>query len=267
MKKILLLLLFLGICLSQAPRASALRVAVGAQTLRVSDSARIIDGSTYVPLRAAMAELHGEAQVTWERGRAVVRSDALELTAVPGERYLVANGRYLYAAGGIFLENGVLYVPLRQLAKALGMTASWNAGVASLTPGTGAIEPAETYYREDALYWLSRIISAESRGEPLLGQIAVGNVVMNRLASSDFPNTIYGVIFDDRWGGQFEPVRNGTVYQEPAAISVIAAKLVLDGADAVGHCLYFLAPHLTDNHWTMENREYVTTIGNHWFYA
>ena len=43
----------------------------------------------------------------------------------------------------------------------------------------------------------------------------MGNVVLNRVASPDFPDTIYGVIFDDRWGGQFEPVRNGTVYQEP----------------------------------------------------
>ena len=74
------------------------------------------------------------------------------------------------------------------------------------------------------------------------------------------------MIFDDRWGGQFEPVRNGTVYQTPTSESVIAAKLVLEGADVAQDSLYFLAPTLTDNHWIMENRDYVMTIGVHHFY-
>ena len=51
-----------------------------------------------------------------------------------------------------------------------------------------------------------------------------------------------------------------------AAESVLAAKLVLDGARAAGDSLYFLAPELTDDHWIMENQSYVTTIGCHWFY-
>lgn len=67
-------------------------------------------------------------------------------------------------------------------------------------------------------------------------------------------------------GVQFTPVANGTVYDEPTQESLLAAKLVLDGARAAGNSLYFIAPELTDNHWTMENRTYVTTIGCHWFY-
>ena len=58
----------------------------------------------------------------------------------------------------------------------------------------------------------------------------------------------------------------GTVYVEPTHESVLAATLVLVGAIAAGDSLYFLAPELTDNHWTMENQTYVTTIGCHWFY-
>lgn len=125
---------------------------------------------------------------------------------------------------------------------------------------------AADYNREDKLYWLSRIISAESRGEPLEGQIAVGNVVLNRVDSPDFPDTIYGVIFDDRWGGQFTPVRNGTIYQEPTEQSIQAAKLCLEGVNVAKDSLYFLAPALTNNHWIMENRTHVMTIGAHWFY-
>ena len=74
------------------------------------------------------------------------------------------------------------------------------------------------------------------------------------------------VIFDSRWGGQFEPVRNGTIYDAPAPSSIVAAKLCLEGANAVGDSLYFLAPALTSNHWAMNQRTYVTTIGCHWFY-
>ena len=91
-------------------------------------------------------------------------------------------------------------------------------------------------------------------------------MVLNRVAHSEFPNTIYGVIFDSRWGGQFEPVRNGTIYHTPTEESVTAAKLVLEGADVAGESLYFLAPTLTNNHWIMENRDYIMTIGVHWFY-
>ena len=92
-------------------------------------------------------------------------------------------------------------------------------------------------------------------------------MVLNRVASAEFPDSIYGVIFDDRWGGQFEPVRNGSIYQEPTEESVLAAKLVLEGASVAGNSLYFLSPSLTSNHWIMNNRPYVMTIGCHWFYA
>ena len=143
----------------------------------------------------------------------------------------------------------------------LGGTAEWDR----YFQGAAVTSPDAAYNAVD-FYWLSRIISAESRGEPMEGQIAVGNVVLNRVASPDSPDTIYGVIFDDRWGGQFEPVRNGTAYNTPTQESVQAAIACLAGENTVGESLYFLAPELTDNHWTMENRPYVTTIGAHWFY-
>ena len=58
------------------------------------------------------------------------------------------------------------------------------------------------------------MISAESQGEPLVGQLAVGNVVLNRVAHQNYPDTIREVVFDDHYGVQFEPVSNGTVYDQ-----------------------------------------------------
>ncbi len=94
----------------------------------------------------------------------------------------------------------------------------------------------------------------------------MGNVILNRMKSSEFPNSIYGVIFDDRWGGQFQPVRNGTVYDAPTAESVLAARLCLEGANVVGESLYFFAPALTSDRWIAQNRTFVAVIGAHHFY-
>ena len=220
----------------------------------------VYEDTTFVSLRAVAEALIPDAAVSWQRDRAVVQSSQLTLTASPGENALICNGGRVELAQPVLLEEGCTLVPVRPLAALLGAQVSWD-------PATGTVDlsPA-TRYAQDDLYWLSRIISAESRGECWEGKIAVGNVVLNRVRSNEFPDTIYGVIFDERWGGQFEPVRNGTVYLDPTPESIEAARACLEGANTVGESLYFLAPHLTDNHWTMENRTYITTIGAHWFY-
>lgn len=232
----------------------------------VSAVAYVENGTTYVSLRLVGEVLDPEAYIAWENGRAVVRAEGLTLTAVPGQQWVEANGRYLYVPGGVRLQGGRVLLPVRVLADAFGARVEWNGsgGQISVRSGQGATWAG---YDADALYWLSRIISAESKGESLAGQIAVGNVVLNRVRKSEFPNTIYGVIFDDRWGGQFEPVRNGTIYQTPTEQSVIAAKLCLEGADVAGESLYFLDPIKAGNLWTTQNRPYIMTIGVHDFYG
>ena len=230
----------LGLTLAAAlvlPASAAEVLRVNGQNLWAESRARLVEGdTTYVSLRSVAGLLAPDAVVTWEDGTAWVRGSGLTLSATPGEQWLSVNGRAFYIPRGVRLEQGSTLVPIRALAQALGGQVEWSAreGV-TLTPGAG--RPEKTPYTEEDLYWMARIISAESRGEPLLGKLAVGT-----------------------------PVGNGTVYNEPTAESVLAAKLVLDGARAAGDSLYFIAPELTDNHWTMENRTYVTTIGCHWFY-
>lgn len=219
----------------------------------------VYENTTFVPLRGVVQALLPDAAVRWSGGQAVVEAKALTLTAQPGDNALVYNGSRVELSQSVRLENGRTLVPIRPLAGLLGLDVNWD-------PATGEVALTTPQDPYDELYWLSRIISAESQGECWEGKLAVGNVVLNRVASPDFPDTIYGVIFDDRWGGQFEPVRNGTVYQEPTPESVQAAMACLEGASVVGDCLYFLAPELTDNHWIMDSRPYFTTIGAHWFY-
>lgn len=259
----------MGLALTAAlvlPASAKDVLSVGGENVWSQVGAKLVGGgTTYVSLRTVSELLAPGVEVSWEGGTAWVRGDGITLSARPGDVWLTVNNRALYIPHGVLLENGRTLVPIRVLAEALGGTVDWSreSGV-TLRADSG--RPANPPYTEEELYWMARIISAESRGEPLLGKIAVGTVVLNRVASDEFPDSIYDVIFDQKWGVQFQPVANGTVYNEPTEESVLAAKLVLEGARAAGDSLYFLAPDLTDNHWTMENREYVTTIGCHWFY-
>ena len=119
----------------------------------------------------------------------------------------------------------------------------------------------------DDIFWLARIIHAESQGEPYIGQVAVGNVIMNRLRSASFPNTIYGVIFEYTNGiPQFSPVQDGTIYNTPSATCMKAAEEAYWGAKPAGNSLFFFNPKKAAGTWIVRNKQYVTTIGNHAFY-
>ena len=258
--------LALSLALTVTPALAAGTLTVDGQAVEAAATVR--SNTTYVSLRAVTQALAPEAEIRWTGDCALAEGEDFTLTARPGALYLEVNGRALYIPLGVLLENGRTLVPVRVLAQALGADVDWDSatGAVTVTSGDGTILTEYDVYDPDALYWLSRIISAESQGEPLTGKVGVGNVILNRVDHAEFPNTIYGVIFDGRWGGQFEPVQDGTVYSTPTQESIIAAKLVLEGADTVGDSLYFLAPALASSHWIMANRDYVATIGGHWFY-
>ncbi len=125
---------------------------------------------------------------------------------------------------------------------------------------------SDAAYDYEDLYWLSRIISAEAKGESFTGQIGVGTVVLNRVKSKQFPNTVKGVVFDKKYGTQFTPVANGSIYDTPSASAVVAAKMCLDGYTLSGSVLYFLNPRIATSSWIQQNRKYAFRVGNHDFY-
>ncbi len=229
-----------------------------------TQDAYIEDGVSYLSL-VDFVRSSTQYDVSWDGSAAYIAADDLTLRAQPGQLWAEVNGRCFYVPGGVHLTRGRTMLPARTLAQIFGLALGWDGETSTvLLTGTPEVpEHGDTYYDPDTLYWLSRIISAESRGEPLKGQIAVGNVVFNRMASHRFPNTLYDVIFQD---GQFEPVENGTVFDEPYHLSVTAAKLCLEGASVVGDCLFFFAPALSPGTWIVENCTYYTTIGCHQFY-
>ena len=132
-------------------------------------------------------------------------------------------------------------------------------------PSEPSVPPAS--YDENDVYWLARIIEAEAGGESGEGKLAVANVVLNRVASNSYPDTIYDVIFDTKYGTQFEPTSNGAIYNTPSEESIEAAKRALSGENNIGGALYFYNPSLVDAVWIRTNCTYIQTIGCHNFYA
>lgn len=198
----------------------------------------------------------------------------LELEREGGTVYLEVNDRYLYLPEGILEVGGRAYLPLEVAARVFNLafeSYDEQARVDLDMGQAGFIVGGPTYYSDtfgsDNLLWLSRIISAESRDQSLPGRIGVGNVVLNRVKSDRFPNTVFDVVFDTRNGIQFEPVMNGTIYDPASREGIIAACLCLEGYNTVGDSLFFVASSLADDSWFKNYRVYVTRIGNHDFYA
>ena len=204
--------------------------------------------------------------LSWDGSAATLSGPGFTLTAVPGREYIQVNGRCLYVPGGVQCRQGHTVLPLTLLSNALGCPLTWEAASGTAALNTALAAPKTADYDGEDLYWLSRIISAESRGEPLAGQIAVGNVVLNRVKSSSFPNSVKEVVFDDRYAIKYEPVSNGTVYDQPTDSALLAAKVCLEGASTAGDSLYFFAPALSAGSWIRSSRTYYTTIGCHRFY-
>ena len=152
--------------------AHAAQIEVDGQTLSASD-AWVEEGTSYVTLRA-FSTLTGRT-LTWTGEEARLAGAGLTLEAVPGALYVTANGRALYVPGGVRAEHGVTVLPLSVVASAAGAGLTWDGESAAARLKLAGAVPPQASYDETDLYWLSRIISAESRGEPLLGQIAVGN--------------------------------------------------------------------------------------------
>lgn len=108
---------------------------------------------------------------------------------------------------------------------------------------------------------LARVIYGEARGEPYEGQVAIAAVVLNRVKSSSFPNTISGVIYQS---GAFTAVSDGQINLTPNATAKKAAQDALNGWDPTYGSIYYFNPDTATNEWIW-SRPYVTTIGKHRF--
>lgn len=157
---------------------------------------------------------------------------------------------------GIWPADGVVD---RQTWIALGLLNAVTQGGASPAASSA---PASVAGRSDQLELLARVIAAEAEGEPYEGKVAVGAVILNRVQSPSFPNTLSGVIYQPH---AFESVSNGLIWRRtPSARSYEAARAALNGWDPTYGSLFFWNPSKPVSPWIW-TRQIVRRIGNHVF--
>lgn len=108
---------------------------------------------------------------------------------------------------------------------------------------------------------LARVISAEARGESYRGQVAVGAVILNRVAHSSFPDTVSGVVYQN---GAFDCMYDGQINQKVVDSAYKAAQDAINGWDPSGGAIYYYNPKTAKSSW-IKKRPIITTIGNHVF--
>ena len=140
-------------------------------------------------------------------------------------------------------------------AAALGVTLSGSSTSSS------SASSASTGYVSSDHRLLARLVYAEARGESYKGQVAVAAVVLNRVSSASFPNTVSGVIYQS---GAFSCVSNGSINCTPDDSCIRAALDALNGWDPTGGCLYYYNAKTAADSWIF-SRTVQTVIGNHSF--
>lgn len=193
-----------------------------------------------------------------------------ELEYYPEDGVVRFNGRYIYAPEGWEQSEDGIMLEANAAAKILGLGLKREGESLAVDVTRSALLPGgESYYDVnfdmDMLYWLPQIIHAEAYQQPMAGLIGVGNVVMNRMESDKFPNSVTNVIFDREHVIQFQPVENGSIKAEPDERAKIAAYLCLEGYNTVGDSLFFVNPAY-GSHWFDTQLELTYVIGEHNFY-
>jgi N-acetylmuramoyl-L-alanine amidase len=191
-------------------------------------------------------------------------SDSLKSTSTT---YQVVSGDTL---SGIGARTGTNVQTLKQLNHLtsdflrIGQVLTIPSGVTITAPSV--ITPKETAVNQEDLQWLAKMIYSEARGESLEGQIAVGAVIMNRVKSPLFPNTVKEVLFEISNGHyQFTPAQTGSLTTAtPNDQNREAALRALNGEDPTNGSVYFYNPNKTSSVW-LKSRTVSTTIGNHMF--
>ena len=177
------------------------------------------------------------------------------------QKKLSAWGYYDGAVDGVYGSRTEAAV--RYFQEKNGLTVDGKAGDQTLAAmGITTAGPVQSAAAGDTAL-LARLISAEARGESYEGQVAVGAVVMNRIAHPSFPNTLSGVIYQR---GAFSCLNDGQFDQPVAQSAYSAARDAMNGYDPTGGAIYYFNPATATSKWIW-SRPLIVTIGKHRFCA
>ena len=167
-----------------------------------------------------------------------------------------ADGKY-----GEKTRDAVIWFQKRNGLTADGRVGAATAAALGVTLGSSSATTASATILSADHRLLAKLVYAEARGETYKGQVAVAAVVLNRVRSSSFPNTISGVIYQTN---AFSCVNNGSINNTPDSSCIRAARDAMNGWDPSGGCLYYYNPKTASDNW-IRSRTVKTVIGNHSF--
>lgn len=276
---VLVLILFCGSSMTalaaenvKAEVVEDITIMVDGKQAELGDTVRELDDRLFLPV-VSLADTFG-AKVDWDQD-----NEEVTIHTTEGNRIVLSNGvpvvyfnesRYRMDVAP-FIEDGRTYLPIRSLADLLRAAVKWNEDEQLVELISIPLEedfiPAifkneAEPFTEDDLMLLAKITQVESGYQSYEGQLAVANVILNRVKDSRFPDSIKEVIYS---GKQFPPAHNGLLDKsEPNASVLRAAKDALNGKNNVEDAVYFFNPKVSkDQFWT--SLTVITTIGVHSF--
>lgn len=269
--------------IQEAINKTSANVVLNRTLLNMPQKPFIMDGVTYAPIREICEALG--ANVLWDEKSNYVRisKNNTTLSFYMGDNICILNDKKMDMPQPILVNHKTM-VSLRFLSEIFGFNVVWNDKLKTAVISSTNDMPTEhelenivpkppinqttenINYSQEDLNWLAKLVHAEASGESYSGKLAVANVIINRVNSSEFPDNVKSVIFDKKHGVQFTPTINGEIYKNPSQESTQAAIDALKGKNNAVNALYFLNPRKAPSSWIEKNRKYAFTLENHNFY-
>jgi hypothetical protein len=247
MKKIFMILILLLIVTSSLAFAIEVNVSVKLNdSYIVSDEKNIlIDDTAYIVARSLVNALN--EKIVWdnETRTVTITNELNEIKFIVDSNTVLVNSKKIEIDSKPFIRNGRTYIPLRIVADYLGCNINWVQETYTVELYKKDVIVKDDYiytpnYNDFDLETLSKIVQVESSDGSMEMKLAIANVVLNRVKSNRFPNTVADVIYQKDVHVQFPPAhRDSFKTVEPSLYTKIAAKNALEGLNNIDECLFF----------------------------
>lgn len=243
-------------------------IEVNGSFIKCDEKPILIDSTTYIPLRAFSDAIGGTIEWNETEMIATMHKDGHSFAFYPEKEYCIIDGIKQNHAS--VFHNDLTFIPVRAVSDVLEYSVEWDDFYLTVKITAPSVEVPEhcidnSYTYEDIMY-LGKITHIESGYQHFNVKLGVAGTVVNRVKSSQFPNTIKDVIFDTKYSVQFPPAHTDKINVTPSKESIIAAKCVLNGINIVGNSLYFVDTKYAPSSWVHNNRPHYVTIYDMSFY-
>jgi N-acetylmuramoyl-L-alanine amidase len=243
-------------------------VKINGQPIYVDSAPYLKNNRTFVPVRFVAEAFSMEVEWIQDEKKTILKDETKTIEMQLNSNKLIVNGEEITMDATVEGVDGRTMVPIRYFAELMGFAIEWDDATCSVELFKDDVVIPEScllkrQYTDEDLTWLARLVHVEGHYLGLEAKVAIANVVLNRVKSPHFPNTIYDVIFDKRYSKQFPPAhKKGFPDLVPDKCCVIAAKMALEGVNNADKCLYF-----NDGPFPGKKKDLYTIIeGEHFYY-